>query len=267
VQVACATIVKAIRAISVERGHDPAQFALFAFGGAGPLHAADVAVDLGIKRIFIPPNPGILCAEGLLGSDLVADFVQPSLASFDADAAQTLNAARTALQVRAEQWFRDESVVPADQQAAWSVDLRYAGQNFELSIPFDASAFDAHKAAALREAFDLEHERAYGFAQADESAEIVSMRIKLTGVLAKPPLPVFEASVPATPVGHRAVTFSKDNVHDTPVYRRDDLHSGQALIGPAIIEQMDSMLVLFPDDRASVDRWGNLVIDLAERRV
>ena len=172
VQVACATIVKAIRAISVERGHDPADFALFAFGGAGPLHAADVAHELGIKRIFIPPNPGILCAEGLLGSDLVADLVQPSLASFDGEAPETLNAARAALGQRAEAWFHDENVAPTDRRGAWSVDLRYAGQNFELSIPFDATAFDPAKAAALRQAFDAEHERAYGFAQVDEPSSV-----------------------------------------------------------------------------------------------
>ena len=267
VQVACATIVKAIRAISVERGHDPADFALFAFGGAGPLHAADVAHDLGITRIVIPPNPGILCAEGLLGSDLVADFVQPSLASFDTTAQQTLNAARAALQQRAKDWFRDEHVAAQDQRAAWSVDLRYAGQNFELSIAFNASAFDAASTAALREAFNAEHERAYGFAQADEPVEIVSMRIKLTGVLAKPPLPMYEVSASATALGHRAVTFAKHEVLNTPIYRRDDLHSGQTLIGPAVIEQMDSTLLLFPADHASIDRWGNLIIDLADQGV
>jgi len=267
VQVACATIVKAIRAISVERGHDPADFALFAFGGAGPLHAADVAHELGIKRIFIPPNPGILCAEGLLGSDLVADLVQPSLASFGVEASETLNAARAVLERRADAWFDDENVAPLDQRGAWSVDLRYAGQNFELSIPFDATAFDPAKAAALREAFDAEHERAYGFAQAGESMEIVSMRVKLTGVLSKPPLPKVAGSAPAKPMGSRLVTFAKDEVCETPIYRRDALNSGQNLIGPAVIEQMDSMLLLFPDDRATVDRWGNLVIDLADRGV
>jgi N-methylhydantoinase A len=267
VQVACATIVKAIRAISVERGHDPANFALFAFGGAGPLHAADVAHELGIKRIFIPPNPGILCAEGLLGSDLVADLVQPSLASFDVEAPETLNSARAVLEQRAEAWFLDESVAPTDQRGAWSVDLRYAGQNFELSIPFDATAFDSTKTAALRQAFDAEHERAYGFAQADEPMEIVSMRVKLTGVLSKPPLPKVEGSAPAKPVGSRPVTFGKDEVCEAPIYRRDSLNSSQNLIGPAVIEQMDSMLLLFPDDRATVDRWGNLVIDLADGRV
>jgi N-methylhydantoinase A len=265
VQVACAVIVKAIRAISVERGHDPSDFALFAFGGAGPLHANDVARDLGIKRIVIPPNPGILCAEGLLGSDLVADLVQPSLAAFAADAPDLLNTARAALRERAEAWFAAESVEPADRRAAWSVDLRYAGQNFELSVPFEDVDFDPARASAARRQFDMSHEHAYGFAQPEEPVEIVGMRVKLTGVLAKPPLPKAGAAAAAAPVGARRVAFAKDDWRETPVYRRGDLTVGAELTGPAVIEQMDSMLLLFPDDRARTDEWGNLVIDLAGR--
>ena len=266
VQVACAVIVKAIRAISVERGHDPSDFALFAFGGAGPLHANDVARDLGIKRVIIPPNPGILCAEGLLGSDLVADLVQPSLAAFDAGAPDVLNAARVALRARAEAWFAAEAVEPEDRRAAWSVDLRYAGQNFELSVPFEDIDFDTARASAARRQFDTAHEHAYGFAQPEEPVEIVGMRVKLTGVLAKPPLPnARAAAAAAAPIGARQVAFAKDDWRETPIYRREDLTVGHQLDGPAVIEQMDSMLLLFPDDRARTDEWGNLVIDLADR--
>ena len=263
VQVACAVIVKAIRAISVERGHDPSAFALFAFGGAGPLHANDVARDLGIKRIFIPPNPGILCAEGLLGSDLVADLVQPSLAGFGEDAPDVLNAARSVLQDRAETWFSAEAVASGDRQANWSVDLRYAGQNFELSVPFEDVDFDTARASVARQGFDVAHEHAYGFAQPDEPVEIVGMRVKLTGVLEKPPLPKAAAAKAASRTGSRQVAFAKDDWRETPIYRRGDLTAGSKLVGPAIIEQMDSMLLLFPDDEAHTDAWGNLVIDLA----
>lgn len=263
VQVACAVIVKAIRAISVERGHDPSDFALFAFGGAGPLHANDVARDLGIRRIFIPPNPGILCAEGLLGSDLVADLVQPSLAAFGAEAPDVLNSARTGLRQRAEAWFNAEAIAPADQRIAWSVDLRYAGQNFELPIAFTDARFDAEAAAAMRRDFDAAHEHAYGFAQPDEPVEIVGMRVKLTGVLEKPPLPKAATATSAKPLGARPIAFAKDDWRETPIFRRDDLGAGQDLVGPAVIEQMDSMVLLFPGDLASTDDWGNLVIDLA----
>jgi N-methylhydantoinase A len=263
VQVACAVIVKAIRAISVERGHDPSDFALYAFGGAGPLHANDVAGELGIKRVFIPPNPGILCAEGLLGSDLVADLVQPSLAAFEADAPDVLNAARATLQERAAAWFAAEAVETVDRRAAWSVDLRYAGQNFELSVPFEDVDFDAAGADAARRDFDVAHEHAYGFAQPEEPVEIVGMRVKLTGVLAKPPLPKVGAAAEARAIGTRQVAFAKDDWRETPIYRRDDLTMGTELVGPAVIEQMDSMLLLFPGDQARTDEWGNLVIDLA----
>lgn len=263
VQVACATIVKAIRAISVERGHDPADFALFAFGGAGPLHAPDIARELGIRRVVIPPSPGILCAEGLLSSDLVADLVQPARAPFDAAAPVALNDARTRLAARAEDWFVAEDVSTPDRRAAWAVDLRYAGQNFELSIPFDGEAFDDGRAVALRGDFDVAHDLAYGFAQAVEPVEIVNMRVKLTGILAKPPLPEIERSAEAAPVGRRDVAFAKDLCCETPVYRREALPRGQELMGPAILEQMDSTVILFPGDRASIDVWGNVRIQLA----
>ena len=265
VQVACAVIVKAIRAISVERGHDPSDFALFAFGGAGPLHANDVARDLGIERIFIPPNPGILCAEGLLDSDLVADLVQPSLAPFDTEAPDVLNAARVELRARAEAWFAAESVVSTDRGAAWSVDLRYAGQNFELSVPFEDVDFDSARARTARQQFDAAHEHAYGFAQPEEPVEIVGMRVKLTGLLAKPPLPKARAAAAVSPTGTRQVAFARDDWRETQIYRRDDLTVGAKLVGPAVIEQMDSMVLLFPDDQARADKWGNLVIDLAGR--
>ena len=101
------------------------------------MHAVDVAKDLGIKKVFIPPNPGILCAEGLLGSDLVADLIQPSLAPFDNNIFQSLNLAKSNLDKRAGDWFEAESVDIESQGQGWSADLRYTGQNFELAIAFD----------------------------------------------------------------------------------------------------------------------------------
>ena len=267
VQVACAVIVKAIRAISVERGHDPSDFALFAFGGAGPLHANEVARDLGIKQILIPPNPGILCAEGLLGSDLVADLVHPSLAPFCDDAPDVLNRAREELNKRADAWFVAEAVAPIDRRSIWSVDLRYAGQNFELSVPLVDADLNATSAGIIRQKFDTAHENAYGFAQPEELVEIVGMRVKLTGVLAKPPLHKAGVSEAASVVDSRQVAFTRDDWHQTPIYRREDLTVGFELVGPAAIEQMDSTLLLFPDDRAYTDEWGNLVIDLVGERV
>ena len=264
VQVASSVIVKAIRAISVERGHDPSKFSLFAFGGAGPLHAIDVAKDLGMKKVFIPPNPGILCAEGLLGSDLVADLIQPSLAPFDEDIFETLNVAKSNLSMRAKDWFTSESVDVKDQRQAWSVDLRYAGQNFELAINFENNQFNRDTAVALRAEFDKAHEVAYGYSQSTEPVELVGMRVKLAGVLSKPPLPKTKTGSSLNSSGSRKVSFGKNAWFETPIYRRDTIPVDHNFEGPAIIEQMDSMLLIFPGDTAKIDDWGNLIINLIQ---
>ena len=264
VQVASSVIVKAIRAISVERGHDPSKFSLFAFGGAGPLHAIDVAKDLGMKKVFIPPNPGILCAEGLLGSDLVADLIQPSLAPFDEDVFETLNVAKSNLSMRAKDWFSSESVDVKDQRQAWSVDLRYAGQNFELAINFENNQFNRDTALALRAEFDKAHEVAYGYSQSTEPVELVGMRVKLAGVLSKPPLPKTKKGSSFNSSGSRKVSFGKNAWFETPIYRRDTIPVDHNFEGPAVIEQMDSMLLIFPGDTAKIDDWGNLIINLIQ---
>ena len=264
VQVASSVIVKAIRAISVERGHDPSKFSLFAFGGAGPLHAIDVAKDLGMKKVFIPPNPGILCAEGLLGSDLVADLIQPSLAPFDEDIFETLNVAKSNLSMRAKDWFTSESVDVKDQRQAWSVDLRYAGQNFELAINFENNQFNRDTAVALRAEFDKAHEVAYGYSQSTEPVELVGMRVKLAGVLSKPPLPKTKKGSSFNSSGSRKVSFGKNAWFETPIYRRDTIPVDHNFEGPAVIEQMDSMLLIFPGDTAKIDDWGNLIINLIQ---
>ena len=264
VQVASSVIVKAIRAISVERGHDPSKFSLFAFGGAGPLHAIDVAKDLGIKRVFIPPNPGILCAEGLLGSDLVADLIQPSLAVFDQNIFEVLNVAKSNLSMRANDWFAAESVDAKDQRQTWSADLRYAGQNFELAINFKNDQFNRETALALRAKFDKAHEVAYGYSQSNEPVELVGMRVKLAGILSKPPLPKTKAGSGLKSIGSRKVSFGKNIWTETPIYRREAIPVEQNFEGPAVIEQMDSMLLIFPGDTAKIDGWGNLIIDLGQ---
>ncbi|MDA1260522.1 MAG: hydantoinase/oxoprolinase family protein [Planctomycetota bacterium] len=264
VRLVAAIMVKAIRTISIERGHDPGRFALFAFGGAGPLHGSEVARELGISRVIIPPNPGILCAEGLLNSDLVADFVQTALALFSATSLARINRVGNALTARARQWFQREQVAPADRRADWSTDLRYAGQNFELSIPCPAAPLAARDLDEIAGRFHTAHEQAYGFKQVGEPIEFVSLRVKLLGVLEKPELAKLAPRAPGKPIHTRRVAIAKDAWRDAPVYRRLDLAPGQQFEGPAIIEQMDCTTPLFPGDRMRVDDWGNLVVDLAK---
>jgi N-methylhydantoinase A len=263
VRLVAATMVKAIRTISIERGHDPARFALFAFGGAGPLHAGEVARELGISRVIVPPNPGILCAEGLLNSDLVVDYVQTALAPYDTRVAAHVNKVGRKLASAATAWFDRERIPPAQRRAAWSIDLRYAGQNFELSIPCPPLPLAQQDIAALATRFHAAHELAYGFRQDSEPMEFVSLRVKLAGILDKPELCRLPAMPPAKPIGSRKVAFAKDSWGEAQVYRRTELAPGQEVAGPAVIEQMDCTTPLFPGDRVRVDEWGNLVIDLA----
>ncbi len=261
IQVASAVIVKAIRTISIERGHDPREFALFAFGGAGPLHAPEVARELNIHRIIVPPNPGILCAEGLLLSDLAADFVYSRLAPLDDGVTATINTGLDDLTSRAENWFQRENVAETARQHLWQADLRYRGQNFELSIPISGDLMNTAAVAKLAVEFHAAHEVAYGFAQPDEPIELVSLRLKVIGELDKPSLPEWPSGQDAAPNSNRRVMFDRDEWHETPVYRRHELVQQQVFDGPAIIEQMDSTVLAFPGDVCRVDNWGNIIIE------
>jgi N-methylhydantoinase A len=267
VQVACANIVRAIRTVSVERGHDPSKFALFAYGGAGPLHAVEVARELGIERVIIPPNPGILCAEGLLSSDLRMDFVKTLLVALQAGAGGELLAARDEVMAAAKDWFVAEDIHAQQQVLRWSADMRYRGQNYEISIPLhdaDFAAIEANSVTKLLTHFHAAHEQAYGFAARTESVQVVSVKVQACGLLDKPDfalLPVGEGT-PCAAHSTRAVCFYATRWRDTGVYTRSQLQVGQHIEGPAVVEQMDSTTLLFPGDRALVDEWGNLVMEL-----
>ena len=223
VQVASATIVKAIRTISVERGHDPGEFTLFPFGGAGPLHATEVARELGVRRLVVPPSPGILCAEGLLISDMTADFVHARLLPLDGSATDAVNEGLASLRAQAEAWFVREGVATERRRQAWQADMRYVGQNFELSVPISGTPYDKGAISELAVAFQAAHELAYGFAQSDEPMQLVSLRLKVTGALDKPKLPEWPEGAETQPRSRRRVLFDAGAWHDAQIYRRSDL--------------------------------------------
>ena len=160
--IAVANMVRAIRTISVERGHDPRDFALMPFGGAGPLHARDVATSLGISEMIIPFAPGIVCAQGLVVSDLKEDFVASQRVDLDDGAVAALRDQAGALIAAAEQWFADEAISSDQRALELNLDVRYVGQNYELSVPVaSADTFDPENlpsAAELRRRFLKVHE-------------------------------------------------------------------------------------------------------------
>ena len=262
IRIACANIVRAIRTISLERGHNPAAFSLFAFGGAGPLHATDVARDLAIERIVVPPDPGILCADGLLHSDLRADFVTSILKPLEVSAAEAVGSARAELRAAAARWFDSEHVSTDCRRVIWTADLRYKGQNHELAVPVADRPFDPAACQEINRAFEAAHTRAYGFAPEDEPVEFVNLRIRGIGVLEKPEFPALPNGAPGPPSAHRRVLFNAESWMETPVYKRSVLAPEQRIAGPAIIEQLDATVPVHPGDHCVVDRWGNLIISL-----
>ena len=252
-----ANMVRAIRVISVERGHDPREFVLLPFGGAGPLHAADVARALGISTMLVPPAPGILCARGLVVSDLRESFVLSRLMPLTDEALPEIQANQNSLCEQAEAWFDKAGITSPNRQLQYSLDMRYVGQNYELQVDTDGGVKN------LATKFFAVHERNYGYHNPDDPVEIVNIRITAIGSLQGP-----SEKTPAGSIEEgaseqmRAVWFDGDTPMNTPVYNRAKLAVGQKLEGPAVIEQLDATTILGPRDRCQVDGAGNIVVDL-----
>ncbi len=270
IAIAVANMTRSVRRMSVERGRDPRDFALMAFGGAGPLHARDVAAELGMAEVLVPPAPGIVCAEGLLVSDQKEDFVESLRLPLADDAMAPARDAVEGLARQADAWFRSEGLPAEGRSMELALDLRYVGQNFELITPVaqnDAiGPDDLPDAGRLRALFFAAHDRAYGFHDAGAAVEIVNFRMTARGRLYDPPPPpetAAQAEAPA-PVGHRPVWFAADAATETPIYRREALRPGMTLAGPAIVDQLDATTPIFPGDRADVRADGSLLIALGE---
>ena len=250
-----ANMAKAIRVISVQRGHDPRNFALMAFGGAGPIHASRLSRELECPRIIVPPHPGILCATGLLMTDMVTDYARTRLTLLDG--AETAIAEEfPRLEAAATTWFEAEGI-PAEARATKrSIDMRYAGQNYELAIPADDPA-------GLRSGFEAEHERMYGYVAQEEPIQLVTFRIEATGRVPKSEFHEVAATGRAPePVGSRQVWLPEaGGWTQTNLYDRATLGAGQTIAGPAIVEQMDSTTLVLPGQFAAVDRFANIVIE------
>ncbi len=267
VSVVTANMARAIRVISVQRGHDPRDYTLVAFGGAGPLHAARLARELDIGRILVPRNPGILCAMGLLLTDLRADFATTRLLPLGAAAVSEMEAAFTALEARAAAWFGQEHIGETRRRTARTVDMRYAGQNYELPVPLPAGPITARTLDALAQGFAEAHRRMYGFVADGEPIQLVTFRIEATGLVAKASLAQETMSDPdaSDAVRERRDVWiaEEDRSVACPVYDRARLKPGNRFAGPAIVEQMDATTLVLPGMTARVDPYLNLILEAA----
>ncbi len=265
--VVTANMAKAIRVISVQRGHDPRDYTLVAFGGAGPLHASRLAQELDMKRVLVPRNPGILCAMGLLLTDLRADFATTRLTRLGAAALPVMQEAFEGLAARAEHWFAAEDIAPEARRLRRTVDMRYLGQNYELPIALPDGPVGKATLDALAEGFAEAHRREYGFVAEEEAVELVTYRVEATGLVRKASFKPEKEQGPdasAAQVGTRAVWLPEAGGRVTvPVYDRDRLHAGNRIAGPAIVEQMDATTVILPGQAGRVEPYLNLILEAA----
>jgi len=258
-------IAQAIRYVSVERGLDPGDFALVAFGGAGPLHAAEVARELGM-RVLVPESPGVLCAMGVLTKDVQVDLSQTRLLREGPEVGAEAAAVFAALAGRARETLARSSQ-PTDRLVLEHVvDARYQGQNFELQIPLDPTLDAASILPAVRFAFDAEHRRLYGYDQTEKPIELVTFRLRarvpIEHLATRSAAGARRAAEPL-PGDTRLTFFAETGFCECPVYERDELRSGDTLRGPLIVEQMDTTTIVPPGFAMTVDTQGNLLLDAA----
>ncbi|MEM7023929.1 MAG: hydantoinase/oxoprolinase family protein [Pseudomonadota bacterium] len=260
IRILAANIARAVRAIATKRGHELERFTLMAFGGAGPLLAAEVAKVAGLARIFVPVSPGTLCANAMLVSDVSMDFSRSVLSTLDKESWPCIRDSMTAMDGDARSWLATEQIPPERHRLERLVEARYRGQNFELPVPVGDSDLDL---PAIRGRFEQVHRREYGYVIKDGAIEIVTLRTRAVGMIeTSATLPV--RATEGTPQGVQERDMFVDGEQGwrtVPVYDRTTLAAKQRIAGPAIIEEMSSTTVLLPGQTGSVDELANLVIE------
>jgi len=255
--VANTTMEKAIRVISVERGHDPGEFVLFSFGGAGGMHAPFLAKLLNIPKVLIPPNPGILSALGMLLADVIKDYSLTVMKrQFDASS-EELSGSFLALEQRAIQDLAREGIAEKNVILERSLDMRYEGQSYEIIVPFDGDPVGN---------FHRLHEKTYGYRNEHKSVEIVNIRLRARGIPERPRLKkarTHGGEVPTDAVlGECQVVFDRKYCK-AKIIAREKLLPGNKISEPAILVEYSSTIVIPPFATGFVDEFGNVVLDLA----
>ncbi len=251
---------EAIKAISTMRGHDLRDFMLLAFGGAGPLHAARMARDLGMAGLIVPLYPGVFSAIGLLMSDVKHDYIRSRMTPISALNPDDVNAVFAQLETQARDDLCRDGFAENEIRIDRALDMRYAGQGYEITLSCTAEQTAA--LAALRKTFDAEHKSQFGHMAPEEPVEVVSYRVRGVGLVPAVAMPKF------SPRGQklsdslretRQVRFDGAAV-DCPVYQRERLDVGLTLRGPTILDQFDCTIVICAGQVARVDEWKNLIV-------
>jgi N-methylhydantoinase A len=266
VRIAVTQMANVVKRVTTERGLDAREFAMVAYGGAGPLHAILVARELKINRVIIPVAPGHFSAYGMLVTDLRRDFVRSLFARLADAPFDAFDAIFAEMQQKGRADIKAAAPHTVDIAVKHAADMRYIGQEHAVTVEVPGELFAKRDIAGIKARFDAVHQVRYGYASADESAEIVSLRLSVTGVIGKPsqaPMGAASGGVDAALIGVRPVEFGVLGGRiDTPIYAREKLSAGHEIRGPALIQEYASTTVLAPGDTLVVDRFGNLDISV-----
>ena len=268
VKIVNSQMVEALRLVTVSRGEDPRQYVMVAFGGAGPVHAAQLAEELKIPRILVPPFPGVASATGLLVSDLKRNYVQTHFADLEDVTTSEVQDRFEAMEATARQEFEKQGISPNHIQCERALDLRYSIQKYELPVPVAGRSVVEADKLTWRRLFDELHEKHYGSRATDQRVEIVNYHLTAKVALPKPAAREYSPDgedPQAALKGRRKAYF--DGWLDCPIYARERLVCGNRLPGPTIIEQIDSTIVVPPGQNAFVDRFGNVIIEITPDRI
>jgi N-methylhydantoinase A len=254
-----------LQSMTVKRGYDPREFAMVAFGGAGPIHATAIARELSIPTVIVPPSPGVFSAWGMLMADLRHDFGQTYIAPVDTTNVDEINVLCRTLERRVRELFTHEHISESSIVISYELDLRYAGQEHTLSISAPPALREEDK-LVLNERFDDCHLRTYGHNAPEEPKEIVSLKVIGIGKVTKPVLEIIAEGDEIPPfdarLGERKVYVGNKDFQTFTIYRRDQFLSGNMLRGPAIIEETTATTVVEENQTCCVDKYGNLIISL-----
>ncbi len=263
VQVVNASMVKGIRVVSVSKGYDPREFSLVAFGGAGPLHASELADEMDIPTVLVPVAPGVTSALGLLMADLRHDFTQTVLKPGNELSPTEITSWYEQMETQAMEQMAREAVAPEDVSLVRAADARYVGQGYELEVLAQSGKLEQRDVEEIVERFHDAHVRSYGYASRDNAVEVVNLRVTALASMPRPNLASDSRNGGGDPslsrIGERSVYF-RNEPKTTSIYDRSGLRPGDVIEGPAIVEQLDSTTVVWEGQTATVDNHLNLLV-------
>lgn len=263
ISVVNSNMARAIRVITVEKGYNPSDFTMVAYGGAGPLHAAELAQEMGVGTVLIPPAPGALCALGLLTADIKKSYVRTALLPYRKATPDLLNKVLDDLMAQGSQWLDSERVSLENRKFHNVAEMRYVGQNYELQVELPNKVLTQADLQKLKQDFFRAHEMNYGYYNPDAPIQFVNFRSEAIGIVSKPKLAEVEemtGPLENAVTSRRDVYFQETGMVNCPVYDRAKLGMIDRIEGPCIVEQMDSTTVIPPEMWFHVDRYGNMII-------